>query len=70
MQWTDVTWNPVRGRSCVLEGCRDCYAGTVAARFCGEGQPYEELITLPSSDPRRNGSVKLVPEALDISAVV
>ena len=32
IEWTDATWNPVRGCSRVSEGCRDCYAETVAAR--------------------------------------
>src|SRR5271154_4208446 len=32
IQWTDVTWNPVRGCSRVSEGCRYCYAERDAAR--------------------------------------
>jgi len=40
IQWTDVTWNPVRGCSRVSEGCRNCYAERMAARFCGEGKPF------------------------------
>lgn len=46
ISWTDATWNPVRGCSRVSEGCRHCYAETMAARFCGPGQPYEGLATL------------------------
>lgn len=41
IEWTDTTWNPVRGCSRVSEGCRHCYAEAVAARFSGPGQPYE-----------------------------
>jgi protein gp37 len=26
IEWTDVTWNPVRGCSCVSPGCANCYA--------------------------------------------
>lgn len=33
IQWTDATWNPIRGCSRVSEGCRNCYAEKVAARF-------------------------------------
>lgn len=33
IQWTDRTWNPVRGCSRVSEGCRNCYAERIAARF-------------------------------------
>lgn len=42
--WTDETWNPLRGCSRISEGCRNCYAETMAARFCGTGQPYEGTI--------------------------
>lgn len=31
--WTSSTWNPIRGCSRVSEGCRNCYAERVAARF-------------------------------------
>lgn len=64
IEWTDATWNPVRGCSRVSDGCRHCYAERVAARFCGTGQPYEGLIH-PSTGGW-NGTVKLVPEALQI----
>lgn len=63
IEWTDATWNPLRGCSRVSEGCRHCYAETVAARFSGPGLPYEGLI-----HPKTrgwNGKIKLVPEALD-----
>lgn len=51
IEWTDSTWNPIRGCSRVSEGCRHCYAEQVAARFSGPGQPYEGL-----ADPARSGS--------------
>lgn len=35
IEWTDTTWNPVRGCSRVSEGCRNCYAERFAARFSG-----------------------------------
>lgn len=63
IEWTDATWNPLRGCSRVSEGCRHCYAETVAARFSGPGLPYEGLI-----HPKTrgwNGKIKLVPEVLD-----
>jgi protein gp37 len=43
IEWTDATWNPLRGCSRVSEGCRNCYAERVAARFSGHGMPYEGL---------------------------
>jgi protein gp37 len=35
IEWTDATWNPTRGCSRVSEGCRNCYAERIAARFSG-----------------------------------
>lgn len=62
IEWTDATWNPIRGCSRVSEGCRNCYAETVARRFNGPGQPYEGLI---ARGGQWNGQVRLVPEKLD-----
>lgn len=64
IEWTDMTWNPIRGCSRVSQGCTHCYAERTAARFCGPGQPYEGLIH-PSTGGW-NGTIKLVPEALQI----
>lgn len=30
IEWTDATWNPVTGCTHVSEGCRNCYAATLA----------------------------------------
>lgn len=40
IEWTEATWNPIRGCSVVSEGCRNCYAMQVAARF---SQRYWEV---------------------------
>jgi len=32
IEWTDATWNPLRGCSRVSEGCRNCYAEKMAYR--------------------------------------
>ena len=64
--WTDATWNPIRGCSRVSEGCRNCYAERIAARFSGPGQPYEGLATMTPSGPRWSGKVELVESALDL----
>lgn len=45
--WTEKVWNPTRGCSKVSDGCKNCYAERMAARFSGKGQPYEGLVTLP-----------------------
>jgi len=35
IEWTDAVWNPIHGCSRVSEGCRNCYAEEISARFCG-----------------------------------
>jgi protein gp37 len=54
IEWTDATWNPVRGCTKVSPGCIHCYAETFAERFRGvPGHPYE-----------RGFDLRLVPEKL------
>ena len=43
IEWTDATWNPVRGCTKISPGCAHCYAETFAERFRGvPGHPYEQ----------------------------
>jgi protein gp37 len=43
IEWTDATWNPVRGCFKISPGCKHCYAETFAERFRGvKGHPYEQ----------------------------
>lgn len=43
IEWTDATWNPVRGCTKISPGCAHCYAATFAERFRGvPGHPYEQ----------------------------
>ncbi len=54
IEWTDATWNPVRGCTKISPGCTHCYASTFAERFRGvPGHPYEQGFDL-----------RLVPEKL------
>ena len=54
IEWTDATWNPVRGCTKISPGCKHCYAETFAQRFRGvKGHPYEQGFGL-----------RLVPEKL------
>jgi protein gp37 len=54
IEWTDATWNPVRGCTKISPGCKHCYAATFAERFRGvPGHPYEQGFDL-----------RLVPEKL------
>lgn len=62
IEWTDATWNPIRGCSRVSEGCRNCYAESVANRFKGQGQPYEGLIARTG---QWNGNITVVDHLLD-----
>jgi protein gp37 len=42
IEWTDATWNPVRGCTKISPGCLNCYAETFAERFRGvPGHPFE-----------------------------
>jgi protein gp37 len=43
IEWTDATWNPIRGCTKISPGCAHCYAETFAERFRGvPGHPYEQ----------------------------
>ncbi len=54
IEWTDATWNPIRGCTKVSPGCKHCYAETFAERWRGvPGHPYEQGFDL-----------RLVPEKL------
>lgn len=59
IEWTDSTWNPVRGCTKVSPGCKHCYAETLAERFRGvKGHPFEfgfdlRLIPEKLGDPIR-----------------
>jgi protein gp37 len=55
IEWTEATWNPVRGCTKISPGCKHCYAETFAERFRGvPGHPYE-----------RGFDLRLVPEKLN-----
>jgi protein gp37 len=64
IEWTDATWNPVRGCTRVSAGCENCYAEKVAARFSGPGLPYEGLARIGKNGARWTGEVRMVPEHL------
>jgi protein gp37 len=59
IEWTDATWNPVRGCTKISPGCKHCYAKTFAERFRGvPGHPFEfgfdiRLVPNKLSDPLR-----------------
>ena len=54
IEWTDATWNPIRGCTKISPGCKHCYAELFAERWRGiPGHPYEQGFDL-----------RLVPEKL------
>jgi protein gp37 len=54
IEWTDATWNPVRGCTKISPGCKFCYAERFAERFRGvKGHPFEQGFDL-----------RLIPEKL------
>lgn len=65
IEWTDETWNPIRGCSRVSEGCRHCYAERMAGRFSGPGQPYEGLAKRVGGEARWTGKVRFDPKRLE-----
>jgi protein gp37 len=55
IEWTDATWNPVRGCTKISPGCKHCYAERFAERFRGvPGHPFE-----------KGFDIRLVPEKLN-----
>lgn len=66
IEWTDETWNPVRGCSLVSDGCTNCYAMEVAARFSGPGLPYEGLARRRSNGKAQwTGKVRVVEDHMN-----
>lgn len=65
IQWTDETWNPVRGCSIVSEGCKNCYAMAQGHRFSGEGMPYHGLTRNTPTGPKWTGRIRLLPHLLE-----
>ncbi len=66
IEWTDSTWNPVRGCSKVSPGCKHCYAETLAERFRGvKGHPFEfgfdlRLVPEKLGDPIRWNQSRMI----------
>jgi protein gp37 len=56
IEWTNATWNPVRGCTKISAGCKHCYAERFSERFRGTpGHPFEHGFDL-----------QLIPRALDL----
>lgn len=46
IEWTDYTWNPVTGCDKISQGCKFCYAETMAKRFWGD-RKFTDVQTHP-----------------------
>src|SRR5262249_15692972 len=66
IEWTDSTWNPVRGCTKLSAGCAKCYASVLAERFLGvRGYRYEfgfdlRLVPEKLSEPLKWRKPKLI----------
>jgi protein gp37 len=66
IEWTDATWNPVRGCTKISPGCKFCYAERFAERFRGvPGHPFEQgfdlrLIPEKLADPLKWKTPKMI----------
>lgn len=71
IEWTERTWNPFRGCTRVSEGCRNCYAERIAARFAkDESNPYFGISRFietkdGSKDARWTGEVRIIEKLMD-----
>ncbi len=71
IEWTDATWNPVRGCSRLSPGCGGanhqggCYAENIAARFSGPGQPFEGFAERTQHGGRWTGKMDVVWPMVD-----
>jgi protein gp37 len=60
IEWTDLTWNPLRGCEKISAGCKHCYAETIAKRFCKPGLPYFGIAT----EKGWTGNIGFIPSKL------
>ena len=58
IEWCDATWNPTSGCSHVSEGCRHCFAESIAHRFQKDFKPW--------TAPNAAHNVRLHAERLEI----
>lgn len=80
IEWTEATWNPVRGCTRVSPGCINCYAERDMARKnsnpkvpgCHGFAEFIQIgvarpgsrLTLSKPEPRWTGRVELIPDKL------
>lgn len=69
IEWTEETWNPIVGCSKVSEGCKHCYAITMANRLAhipATVELYMDTVTVGANGmPNWTGVVKVSENAMD-----
>src|SRR6516164_4767204 len=66
IEWTNATWNPIRGCTKISPGCKHCYAERFAERFRGiPGHPFEQgfdlrLVPGKLSEPLRWATPRMI----------
>lgn len=65
IEWSDKSWNPLRGCSVYTKECINCYAMRTAHRYAGPGGPFEGLTQTVKGKPVWTGNIRLVPEDLE-----
>lgn len=71
IEWTDASWNCVRGCSRISPGCGGpnhqggCYAEKIAARFSGPGQPFEGFAKRTAHGGAWTGKMAVVWDLVD-----
>lgn len=65
IEWTDATWNVLRGCTRVSQGCVNCYAEGIAARFSNPGAPFHGLAKRTTGGPRWTGEIGFAEHLLD-----
>jgi protein gp37 len=72
IEWTDATWNPVRGCTRVSPGCGGpyhqggCYAEKIAARFSDPGQPFHGIAKRTKHGGAWTGKLALIDDMLAV----
>lgn len=65
IEWTNETWNPVRGCARMSPGCEHCYAERQAHRQSGVGKAYEGLTRLSPRGPTWTREVRVVEDLIE-----
>ncbi len=65
IEWTQATWNCIRGCSMCSSGCLFCYAMMIAARFSRLGRPFHGFAVMTKKRPKWTGKVALIEDLLN-----